>query len=362
MAPALDDIIDAFHRQARFCEQRGASFTGAVCAAAGNDIQDGGPVKDIVEGFEDNPWRGAIALRIAGALHYLALKDRAGGLQSFYERVPTVPALAVLQPLISELACEERAVFLDYVSRPPQTNEINRSAALLPGLHFIAQWTQRPIDLFELGCSAGLLLGLDRFRVEYSDANDGAAFALGPVGAGCIKSEWRGARSELTLLPEIKNRFGCDQSPVDLTDKEQLVRMHSYIWPEQPQRRKMFDAAFKERLLLNVDIEKADALRWTQEMLKSRHSDRASVFFHSVFAVYLNDQQQRELDALFSAAGASATTAAPLARLSFEPVENDETLEFFVEAQFWPGGEKRRLYRAHPHGAWVEPLTNVKSI
>src|SRR5215469_6267739 len=57
-------------------------------------------------------------------------------------------------------------------SRTTQTNEVRRAALLFPAVARIAKEVGGPIGLLEVGTSAGLLLGLDRYGYRYQ-AEDG---------------------------------------------------------------------------------------------------------------------------------------------------------------------------------------------
>lgn len=71
-------------------------------------------------------------------------------------------------------------------SRATQTNEVNRVVHLAPLLAQAAADVPRsPVALVEMGASAGLLLGLDRYRIELSPAADDAGVAA-PVTDGAI--------------------------------------------------------------------------------------------------------------------------------------------------------------------------------
>jgi hypothetical protein len=62
---------------------------------------------------------------------------------------------------------------------------------------------------------------------------------------------------------------------------------------------------------------------------------------------------QERLHAVIESAGARSTPLAPLAWLSFEPPASDP-IRPELRLTLWPGGEQRRLARAHPHGDWAE--------
>lgn len=351
MTASQQDILEAFRRQAGFCRDlHQAHLTAAVIDAAAGDIQAGGPLAKFVENFGEDPWKDALALRVTGALHYLVIKDRAPALAPYYCGDLGLPERIELQGLVSCLAVQEEDIFRRYIAKPPQTNEVKRAAALLPGFSMIARATGGlPMNIYELGASGGLLLAFDKFSFDYGDFNWGSGDAV-------LKSDWRGGRPDFNTPIEINKRLGCDRNPIDLSDADQIDMMHSYIWPEQSARHHLFDAAVGKRLAENITVDRSDALEWTEARLQTLNPDKASVFFHSVFAVYLDEDGRRELDGMFEKAGARATRESPLARLSFEPVEAGESFQFMVTVQTWPGEGAKVIARAHAHGEWVEPL------
>ncbi len=347
------ELIHAFRKQAAFCRKRGAAFTAAVVDAAGDELSaENKSFWKFISDFEGDPHKGALALRIAGALHALVLKERGGALGPIYAKPDIVPDAPDLRNAMTPLFENERDVFKSYVAGAPQTNEINRASALLFGFSFIAKQTGLALDLYEAGASAGLLLCWDRFRYDYGNFQWGA-------GETTIHSELNGGF--IPALHEdisVDSRRGCDLNPLDLSDPETVLRMKSFIWPEERGRHALFDQARGQVTAIKPRLEKADALSWIEALLDDLNPNRASVFYHSVFAPYLSDADIAALSELMETAGRSATAAAPLAYLRFEPEEIDGSFEFFLDLKIWPGGENRRLLRAHPHGLWVEPLSD----
>ena len=356
------EIAAAFREQGVFCRNRDASFTAAVVEAAAGEIEDGGALLDLVAGFDGDPLREALPLRVAGALHALVLAGRAGGLAAYYEAADVEPGADALRKAMAPLWETEAPLFARYIAKPPQTNEIRRAAALLPGFSKIAAISNGPLDLLELGASAGMLLGWDRFRYEYKAGQDVVA-RWGDSDA-VIETAWRGnTPPDLHAPIKVRRRAGCDLHPFDLSDPDQRLHARSYIWPEDMARRALFDKALQKNAALSAHVEKADALSWLEAALEGRAEGAATVVYHSVFAPYLSAEQLARKQALLEAAGEAATARAPLAWLRFEPVAVGDGMEFFTDLQVWPetssGGRTLRLVRAHPHGAWVESLADL---
>ena len=195
------DILDAFRRQAAFCRDRDAHFTATVIEAAAMSIEAGGGLAGLLAGFKGDPGRGALALRIAGAIHRLVLEGRAEALGAIYAEPQENWSAGDIAPALNELTEANSALFRDYIARPPQTNEVRRAAVLLYGFSEIAATFHSPLNLYEIGASGGLLLAWDRFSYDYGAFRWGRADAV-------IKSVWRGAPPELIPAIEVRNRRG----------------------------------------------------------------------------------------------------------------------------------------------------------
>lgn len=128
-------------------------------------------------------------------------------------------------------------------TRFTQTNEVQRAALVYPVIADIAKRARSPIALLEVGCSAGLLLGMDRYRYEY--LFDGERFAAGPakapVGLHCAING-RGFTAPPKKLA-IGGRIGLDRAPVDLTDEDQLAWLEACIWTDQLDRVRLLHTA-----------------------------------------------------------------------------------------------------------------------
>lgn len=347
--PTLDDILTSFDDQSQYCKSRQANVTASVIDGAVLNIRAGGPLLDLVEGFDSDPGKAALALRVAGAVHYLLIKGRADALAKNYAKaIPFEPA--AFAGILSELIDRNRPEFERFLVNPPQTNEVNRIAALLPAFATIAVETGLPLDLYELGTSGGLLLAPDRCEIDYG----GFQWGNGPIA---LKSEWRGETPSLPKSIVVDGRYGVDQSPVDYSDPEQLDRARSFFWPEDTERKLRFEEAVLASRSVDCQIEKADALEWLSRQAIPRHG-AASVVFSSVFSVYLSNEQTGRLDAVLEQMGSKASDASPLAFVQFEPEKVGDFVIFNVDLTMWPAGKKRRIATAASHAQWVEPHAN----
>jgi hypothetical protein len=128
-----------------------------------------------------------------------------------------------------------------------QTNEVRRAAMLYPAVAMAARQAGAPVALLEVGTSAGLLLGMATYSYRYQTEQAGQV-VVGPtrstVGLHCALAVAPGAT--LPTIPKklaVATRIGMDPSPVDLTDEDQYAWLEACIWPDQPERLRLFGAA-----------------------------------------------------------------------------------------------------------------------
>lgn len=158
-------IAEACRRQAEACNSLGSPMYAhllhqiAVAVEAGEG--HGEILATVLAGHEDDPGPSALALRLLGSVHRLVLERRAGALATFYPSVGgTWEPLAGWRAFLHLLADQPDAV-REWLDRPPQTNEVGRSAALLGGLLHLER--ALPLRLMEIGASGGLNLICDRY-------------------------------------------------------------------------------------------------------------------------------------------------------------------------------------------------------
>lgn len=356
-------LARAFEIQAGACAAFGSPFSAALLAEAALDIQAGGPLRGLVDPWAGTPDRtlllDAVALRWLAAAHDLALSGDHPGLTGAYPDGSQAgdSDLAWREARAAMIHDSER--FAAFMNHEPQTNEVRRSACLLPGYLVVAQETGLPLRMFELGASAGLNQLWDRFRYDYVGSDGAAGWRWGnPASTLRLDAEWRGGPPpflERTNRPAVvASRAACDRKPVQLSDRLARRRLTAYVWADQADRLARLRAAVAMALAGGVNVEAIDALAWTKARA-APVDGAATVLCHSVFWQYLAVDTQSALEALIAELGAKATASAPFAWVRMEPTPSLLHRQE-LRLTLWPGGEERLLARGHPHGAWVEWL------
>jgi len=344
--PLPAHIGEHFHRQAEACDMLGSPFTALVCRLLADRLEADSLFATGIGDWKGNPRDDALPLRAVGGLHALARSGRCPPLSAAYPPHPTDPN-AVWAGI--EAAIKQEDAFLTaYLDGPPQTNEVARSNAILGGCLFIARMTGTPLELLEIGSSAGLNLNFDGYRYDLGIGRWGSSEA--PVQ---IVSRWEGDAPSLATPLTIAARAGCDAKPIDPKSKSDRNRLLSYIWPDQFERLARIEAALTLASKSQIRVERADAADWLEKRLAVRGSTgRTRVVFHSAVWGYLSAGAKERLKTTIRNTGAGATIDTPIAWLSIEPDDIDGSAA--IRATIWPDGTTHHLGRSDHHGRWAK--------
>jgi hypothetical protein len=342
----LSAIHHAFQRQSAACEALGSPFTARLCRLVGERLQPGSLIADRVLGWpgDPSPQADSVPLRLAGCLHALVLEGRAPGLASVYP--PQDAPQDLLWDAVQKAFTDHADFILARLQSAPQTNEVRRSGALLPGFLTIAALLGKPLILSEVGASAGLNLQWDRYRYRLGDRVWGD-----PASTVEIAPDWHGETPPEALI-SVLERAGCDLAPVDSANPAHRLRMLSYIWADQQDRLLRTRAALDIAAAHKLSVEKADAVDWLRTHLAATRPGAVHVIFHTIAWQYLPTPLQAEGEALIAAAGERAADDSPLARLALEADDNAHD-GAALTLQIWPGGEKKQIGRGDFHGRWI---------
>ena len=341
------DARENFRRQAEWCARLGSPFTALVC-------------KVLYERLTENSAFGARLLNWPGRPDADVIAGRACAALNFYAR-EGCPALAPLyppHPLPSEdeywrgaeIAIRDLdALLTRFLDSAPQTNEVARSAALLPGYLRIAGRAGLPLSIREIGSSAGLNLWFDRYAYDYG------AFAWGrPDAEVKIACEWRGGVEPLPGAIDVGERRGCDIHPIDPSDPVARARMLAYIWPDQAERLARAEAALDLAARSDLRVETIDAALFAERELRAGAPGSALVLAHTIFWQYLPAQTKAAIRAAIAEAAARATRASPFAWLRLE-AEAEEHRGAVLRLSMWPDEPVDEILAlASFHGQWLE--------
>ena len=341
----MSDVIRrSFHDQAEHCEAMGSPLTARVLRLLADDMP-AGAVADKVFNWPGNPASSgdALALRLAGGLHGLVLAGKAPELGHTYAE--TGGTDAALHKALTVTMAQNKAALLAALDRPPQTNEVRRSAVLIAAGHWLANRFGLPLVLSELGASAGLNLLWDHYALAAGGVRFGpndAPFVLHPDWQGDVPPR---------AAPLVAERAGVDLNPLDpVADR---LRLLSYVWADQADRLVRAGAAADLAARFPGMIAKGDAVEWLTDRLASPRPGHLHLIFHTVAWQYFPATAQARGEALLAKAGARATYDAPLARLGMEADGGDGAA---VTLTLWPSGKIVPLARADFHGRWIRWL------
>jgi hypothetical protein len=244
-------------------------------------------------------------------------------------------------PAVRALFERDAAWARDFIRSAPQTNETRRSITLLAGFLTFARDWRGPVDMLELGASAGLNLHWDKFAYRPS------GWSWGGESPVVIDTDWSGPAPPVDVTIQVRDRAGCDLNPLDVGDEAQRLRLRSYIWPDQPDRLARFDGAVALARANRVRVERADAATWIAQKLAARAGDAATIVYHSVFLQYPPREARAAIIHAIEEAGARATAQAPLAWVRLEPEGlfggEINSARMVFDLVTWPGGHRRIL-------------------
>lgn len=340
----MTDLKAAFLGQAASCRTLGSPFMAQLLTILAEDWPSGTPLANKCVGFSGDlgPAGVSLPLRIAGGLHALVLNG--DDLSAVYPP-NDVPDAALRAEVLSALN-RQNAFLTEWIDSPPQTNEIRRSGALIAGAHVVADWSDLPIRLSELGASGGLNLMWDHYALD-----------LGPLGrfgppeaVVTLAPDWTGPPPP-AARPVIAERRGVDLRPQDPTNARDLLRLTAYLWPDQPERLAM---TRKAAAIAKAPIDAGDAIDWLEKRLADAPDGQVHLIQNTVAWQYFPPPAQARGLALIEAAGTRATANRPLAWLSME-TDGDTTARggAALTLRLWPGNETRALGRADFHGRWI---------
>lgn len=238
-------------------------------------------------------------------------------------------------------------------TRVTNTNEVRRSTFLRAGYAVIAAETGKPLNIIELGPSAGLNLNWDRYAYAYR-LPDGGVLRGGPESSLELDCEVRGAGVPPVPAapPSVAARIGLELNAVSLASAEDRRWLLALLWPGQPDRIARMQAALAIAADHPPPIRAGDALAALPEVLAAADPAHATVITHSLVTYQWTEAMRTALDEMLLA----ASRRAPLHRLSAEFKVEGESWDYLLRLDTYARGEveRRVLAGVHHHGAWID--------
>lgn len=285
----------------------------------------------------------SLPLRIASGLHALVLEGRDAALVASYPP-HDVDDVALATALLGAIQRHD-AFLCNWTKRPPQTNEVRRSAVLIAMAHVAVSHFNRPIALSELGASAGLNMMWDRFVLDIAPHTYGPKTA--PV---TLIPKWSGAAPP-EVYPQIVDRLGCDLNPLNLKNSDDMLRLAAHVWADQPKRLALTRAAAS---VTTAQVQRSDVVPWLAARLTSIPGGHMHIIQHSVAWQYFPEEAQHKCTALIEASGARASADSPVAWMQMETDGHTKgAAGAALTLRLWPGDMRLNLGRADFHGRWV---------
>ncbi|MFN8640181.1 MAG: DUF2332 domain-containing protein [Candidatus Binatia bacterium] len=296
-----DGTVEAFRLQAHFSAEFGSPFYGELLRRCADDVEAGGTLAQVLDGWQGKPIPDALPMRLCGAVHRLVLDGEAPALAAHYATVGGRARWPAAWDAFLAVVAARADAIRPQLDRQVQTNEVRRSAALLGGFLAVAARSGLPLRLLEIGCSAGLNLRWDHYRYELVDCAPQAPPTPDAARRGAMGRRGRGHGRAHRLAraghrprrhARVARRAGCDLAPIDVADPDQARRLESFIWGDQPERLAQLRAAIDAARRDPPRLARRSAADWLAEHLATPAGGVATVVFHSVMWWYLADAER----------------------------------------------------------------------
>jgi hypothetical protein len=287
---------------------------------------------------------------LLGAVHFLLLRGAEHPLRRHYlDLGGGAPEGEDPFPLFQDFVRLHRDAVAKLIeTRVTNTNEVGRSAVLHAGFRALAEQTQGPLHLVEIGPSAGLNMIWDRYGLRF--IKDGASmFEYLPDAPLVIDTELRGDGVPPTgPVPAVAGRIGLELNPVDLCDADDRDWLRALMWPDQVPRMRRLERAIELFARERPAIRSGDALDLLPDALAEIPPASVACVYHTIAVYQFSHDMKEALESILTVAGLRR----PVWRLAFEFDGLDCTVDLIRYAD--GAREQRLLARAHPHGTWIE--------
>jgi hypothetical protein len=324
-----------------------------ICRAAARD-------EEILDLVRAAPEEAHIPNVLLAAVHFLLLDGIDHPLAAVYAGTSEADPW----PWFREMCLDHRAEIGALMeTRRTNTNECGRSAVIGPALTWVARTVGSSLALCDVGASAGLNMGCDRYLLDY-----GAAGTTGPASSSVrIECAVRGGTPPIArALPPIAARLGLDRAPVDLSNADDAQWLLACIWPDTG-RLDRTRAAIRDTQQNPPTIRRGDMVTDVYRVLAELPRDATICVLTTWAVAYLSRDARREFSDELARMGRERPVVwvsgeGPNVVPAFADIEAP-TLDIeasILGAIVYDGGRAHAtpLAFVHPHGSWIDWLVS----
>ncbi|MBU6267503.1 MAG: DUF2332 family protein [Sphingomonadales bacterium] len=284
MTAAADEVAASFRASEVIFTGMGALLFAEFCRHAADD-----PEMIALGGLA---MAGARPAHLFSAVHYLLLGDPSDPLARHFATLDEAPlAPAGAYPKLARFCAAHRGELVDLLrTRTVQTTYAERCRALLAPMGVVTGAAGEPLNLIEIGCSAGALLVFDKFAYRM----DGSGLVGDPGAPVVLEGELRNGPP--LFIPTIGKRIGIDLHTIDARSPEDCRWLLALCFPELRDEQRRLAAALEVIAETDITMLEGDGLARLREAL-ALAPDPLCVF-HSACLFYWPPEARRALEDL----------------------------------------------------------------
>jgi hypothetical protein len=288
---------------ARLYDVMGTPLYATLCERGASDAE----IVELVSRGQE----GAAPMHLFSAVHYLLLRDSSDPLSRFFATLTPDPLPSQdAFPEFLRFCREHRDEILNLLkTRTVQTTYAERCRTVMPLLSRVADEAGEPLNLIEIGCSAGVLLTFDKYAYELEQG--------GRVGAidAPLTLPLKVVGGPRLRIPRIGSRIGLDLHVLDTRSEEERRWLLALSFPEHRQQQAALALALTEVARTPMKMIEGDALATLPAALAEAHDPLC--VFHSACLMYWPSQAKAALEALLI----DASRDRCIYRVAIEPTE-----------------------------------------
>lgn len=294
-------VAASFRASEKIFAGMGATLFAEFCRHAADD-------PDMIA-LASHAMAGARPAHLFSAVHYLLLGDPSDQLARHFATLcdDPLPPDGAYPELARYCRAHQEALLNLLRTRSVQTTYAERCRALLAPMAVVARDAGEPLNLIEIGCSAGVLLVFDKFAYRLN-AQGLVGSANAPV---VLEGELRGGPD--LHIPRIGTRVGIDLHTIDARSEEDRRWLLALCFPELREEQRRLAAALQIVAETDITILEGDGLARLREALALAPDPLC--IFHSACLFYWPVEARRALEDLLLEVGRTR----PFWRISIEP-------------------------------------------